>query len=403
MNKSIQNLEEYQLKLFGRKSSMFKEDLEINNDLISKALKNARVLVIGGAGTIGSATCIELIKFNLKALHVVDISENNLVELVRDIRSQQTNYKGDLKTLAIDYGSVEFEVFLNSEQPYEFVLNLSALKHVRGERDPFTLMRMINVNILNVINLISILDIENVNNFFTVSTDKAANPVNLMGASKKIMEMSVLNKSTSLSVSLARFANVGFSDGSLLYGFENRFNKMQPIAAPNDVRRFFVTKSEAGRFCLLSAILGENRNIFFPKESSNLNLLNFSDIAKEIIRSKGFEPMECYSEEEAKVCAIKVISEKKWPCYFFSSDTTGEKPFEEFFTKNEKINFTKYKEIGVIDGKVEEVKLLNEFIREIKILKNNKKWTKSDLVKIFKNTLPELEYNDLNRYLDQRM
>ena len=286
MKKSMDILERHQLKLFGRNEPMFCEDLVNNRDLLSQLLKNSRVLIIGGAGTIGSATCLELIKFDPKDVHIVDISENNLVELVRDIRSQKNEFKGELKTLAIDYGSEEFEAFLNSEKAYDFVLNLSALKHVRGERDPFTLMRMINVNIINVVNLISILKKYTIKNFFTVSTDKAANPANLMGASKKIMEMSLLNESKNLHVTLARFANVGFSDGSLLYGFENRFNKMQPIAAPNDVKRFFIKKRESGRFCLLSAILGNNRNIFFPKESNNLNLLNFSDIAKEVIKAK---------------------------------------------------------------------------------------------------------------------
>jgi len=264
-------------------------------------------------------------------------------------------------------------------------------------------MRMINVNIINVISLISNLKKSSLKNFFTVSTDKAANPVNLMGASKKIMEMSLLNESQDLHVTLARFANVGFSDGSLLYGFENRFNKMQPIAAPNDVKRFFITKSESGRFCLLSAILGENRNIFFPKESTNLNLLNFSDIAKKIIEAKGYQPLECHSEEEARSKMSLVDEKKMWPCYFFRSDTTGEKPFEEFFTSDEKIITERYKEIGIIKGQTTGFDLIKNFINKIVVLKNNGFWTKQDLVDLFKATLPDLDYHDLKRYLDQRM
>ena len=246
MKESLDTLERYQLNLFGRNKPMFYEDLVNNRDLLSQLLKNSRVLIIGGAGTIGSATCLELIKFNPYKIHVIDISENNLVELVRDIRSEFGYINGEFKTFSLDIGSWEFEAYSKTSGKFDYVLNLSALKHVRGERDPFTLMRMINVNIINVINLISILKTNTIKNFFTVSTDKAANPANLMGASKKIMEMSLLNESKNLHVTLARFANVGFSDGSLLYGFENRFNKMQPIAAPNDVKRFFITKSESG-------------------------------------------------------------------------------------------------------------------------------------------------------------
>ena len=251
------------LKLIGRTNTLFNEDIFFYEKELKKLVSKSRFLVIGGAGSIGQAVTREIFKRKPLALHVVDISENNMVELVRDIRSTLGYIDGDFRTFAIDCGSNEYKALINSTKTYDYVL--TALKHVRSEKDPFTLMRLIEVNILNTIQTIKIAKTHGTKKYFCVSTDKAANPVNMMGASKRIMEMFLMRESESIEISTARFANVAFSDGSLLHGFNQRFTKQQPISAPNDVRRYFVTPQESGELCLMSCLLGQNRDIFFPK------------------------------------------------------------------------------------------------------------------------------------------
>ena len=337
-----------ELELLGRKKNLFKDDLSSLNPELKRLIKGKSFLIIGGAGTIGQSVTREIFKFSPDLIHVVDISENNLVELVRDLRSTFSNSKIDFKTFALDVNSQEFDSFIKIHRKYNFVVNLSALKHVRSEKDPFTLSRLIDVNIFNSIKLARISKEINADKYFCVSTDKAANPTNMMGSSKKIMESFLIRESKDLKISFARFANVAFSDGSLLYGFNQRFEKKQPLSAPRDIRRYFLSKEESGILCLLSLIFGKNREIFFPKLTNHLKEINFSDIAKNFIFSKGFEPFECSSEAEAIDSAKELIKKNKYPCYFFNSDTSGEKEIEEFFTKNEKISFDRFKSIGVI-------------------------------------------------------
>ena len=260
------------LKLLGRSKPLFDDDISDQNEKLKDLVQKSRFLVIGGAGSIGQAVTREIFKRNPLSLHVVDISENNMVELVRDIRSTLGYIDGEFKTFAIDCGSIEFEALMRSSKTYDYVLNLSALKHVRSEKDPFTLMRLIEVNVLNTIKTIKMAEAQGTKKYFCVSTDKAANPVNMMGASKRIMEMFLMRESETIEISTARFANVAFSDGSLLHGFNQRFAKRQPISAPNDVRRYFVTPQESGELCLMSCLLGQNRDIFFPKLSEELRL-----------------------------------------------------------------------------------------------------------------------------------
>ena len=257
------------LKLIGRHEVLFDFDVVHHNDYLESEISNARFLVIGGAGTIGQAVVQEIFKRDPKALHIVDISENNMVELVRDLRSTIGYGNGEFKTFALDCGSVEFEALVQNEGPYDYVFNLSALKHVRSEKDPYTLMRMIMVNVFNTVKTLRMAKEMGAKKYFCVSTDKAANPVNMMGASKRIMEMFLMRESLTQDISMARFANVAFSDGSLLHGFNQRFTKKQPFAAPNDVRRYFVTPQESGELCLLSGLLGNNRDIFFPNSVKN--------------------------------------------------------------------------------------------------------------------------------------
>ena len=265
-------------------------------------------------------------------------------------------------------------------------------------------MRMIMVNIFNTIKILHLSKRMNIKKYFSVSTDKAANPVSMMGASKRIMEMFLMRESLNQNISMARFANVAFSDGSLLHGFNQRFAKRQPFSAPNDIRRYFLTSQESGELCLLSGLLGENREIFFPKLSEKQNLISFSNIAVRFLRDHGFEPYECESENEARNMAKELIAKKYWPCYFFSSDTTGEKEFEEFFTENEDLDMDRFRTLGVIRNEPEfdETKLDN-FINGIEAFRKKGTWTKKDIVELYFGILPEFAHKETGKYLDQRM
>ena len=392
------------LNLIGRNKELFSKDiLNSKNDLLEIVSKSS-FLVIGGAGSIGQAVTKEIFKRNPKKLHVVDISENNMVELVRDIRSSFGYIDGDFQTFALDIGSVEYDAFIKADGQYDYVLNLSALKHVRSEKDPFTLMRMIDVNIFNTDKTLQ----QSINNgtkkYFCVSTDKAANPVNMMGASKRIMEMFVNRKSLDIKVSMARFANVAFSDGSLLHGFNQRIEKKQPIVAPNDIKRYFVTPQESGELCLMSCIFGENRDIFFPKLSEDLHLISFADIAIKYLEAKGYEPYLCKDEDEAREMAKTLPQEGKWPCLFTSSDTTGEKDFEEFFTDNETLDMDRFENLGVIKNEANfDDALLNNFQTTLETLKRERAWTKEQIVKLFFKMLPDFGHKETGKYLDGKM
>jgi len=360
--------------------------------------------VIGGAGSIGQAVTREIFKRKPRVLHVVDISENNLAELVRDIRSTLGYVKGDFRTFAVDCGTLEFKSLFAEYAPYDYVFNLSALKHVRSERDPYTLMRLVDVNIFNTIHTLRAAHDAGLKKYFCVSTDKAANPVNLMGASKRIMEIFLMRESINQNVSMARFANVAFSDGSLLHGFNQRFAKRQPFSAPDDVQCYFVTPQESGELCLMSGLLGENREIFFPKLSEKLHLISFSEIACRYLRAHGYEPHECSSEEEARDSVEEFVSKKKWPCYFFKSDTTGEKDFEEFFTENEDLDMNRMKSIGVIRNEASfDPARLDFFADGIAALRARGRWTKNELTELFFSILPEFDHKETGKYLDQRM
>jgi len=392
------------LSMIGRDSALFYSDIATQENSLKNRVHESRILVIGGAGTIGQAVSREIFKRDPKALHVVDISENNMVELVRDLRSTVGYGSGEFKTFAVDCGSVEFEALVKGEGPYDYVFNLSALKHVRSEKDPYTLMRMIMVNVYNTTKTLQLAKEMGAKKYFCVSTDKAANPVNMMGASKRIMEMFLMRESLTQEISMARFANVAFSDGSLLHGFNQRFSKRQPFSAPNDVRRYFVTPQESGELCLLSGLLGGNRDIFFPKLSEKLHLITFSEVAVRYLRERGYEPYECESEDEARDRAEELIANKQWPCYFFKSDTTGEKDFEEFFTYNEDLDMERFETVGVIKNQpdFDEIKL-DDFMDGIEVLRGKGTWTKDEIVKLYFGLLPEFAHKETGKYLDQRM
>jgi FlaA1/EpsC-like NDP-sugar epimerase len=392
------------LELIGRSEPLFSSDIATHDALLRNCVRGARFLVIGGAGSIGQAVTREIFKREPATLHVVDINENSMVELVRDLRSTLGYNAADFRTFAVDSGSREFEALMAVEGPYDFVLNLSALKHVRSEKDPYTLMRLIDVNVFNTLKTLAMARDGGAKKYFCVSTDKAANPVNMMGASKRIMEMFLMRESLTQPISMARFANVAFSDGSLLHGFSQRFAKRQPISAPHDVRRYFVTAQESGELCLLSCLLGENRDILFPKLSEKLHLITFSEIAVRYLSALGFDAHECDSEDEARGRARELISARRWPCYFFKSDTTGEKDFEEFYTDAEDLDMDRFASVGVIrNAATFDAEAIDRFQRGIIGLRDSGRWTKAQIVELFLDMLPSFAHLETGKYLDQRM
>jgi hypothetical protein len=399
------------LSLIGRTQQLFIQDIEANQKQLVEIVSSSRFLVIGGAGSIGQAVTKEIFKRNPLKLHVVDISENNMVELVRDIRSSFGYIEGDFRTFALDIGSVEYDAFIEADGEYDYVLNLSALKHVRSEKDPFTLMRMIQVNVFNTDKTILQSIKKGVKKYFCVSTDKAANPVNMMGASKRIMEMFLMRRSTDIEISTARFANVAFSDGSLLHGFNQRIQKRQPIVAPNDIKRYFVVPQESGELCLMSCVFGENRDIFFPKLNERLHLITFAEIAVNYLKQLGYEPYICSSEEEArhlfenKEKNSRSLSEvKMWPCLFTKSDTTGEKDFEEFFTEKEVLDMNRFENLGVIknDLNIDADKLVR-FENTIQDFRNKGEWSKQEIIDLFHFMIPDFGHKETGKYLDTKM
>ncbi|MCS0024732.1 UDP-N-acetylglucosamine 4,6-dehydratase [Vibrio antiquarius] len=392
------------LPLIGRTEALFTQDIENHEVELSRIVSESSFLVLGGAGSIGQAVTKEIFKRNPKKLHVVDISENNMVELVRDIRSSFGYIDGDFQTFALDIGSLEYDAFIKADGKFDYVLNLSALKHVRSEKDPYTLMRMIDVNVFNTDKTIQQSIDAGSKKYFCVSTDKAANPVNMMGASKRIMEMFLMRKSEQMTISTARFANVAFSDGSLLHGFNQRIQKRQPIVAPNDIKRYFVTPQESGELCLMSCIFGENRDIFFPKLSEALHLISFADIAVKYLEQLGYKPHLCETEEEARQLAHTLPEQGKWPCLFTTSDTTGEKDFEEFFTDKEELDMSRFENLGIIkNDPLYKQELLTLFENSISEMKDEQAWTKEQIVELFFTMIPDFGHKETGKYLDSKM
>jgi FlaA1/EpsC-like NDP-sugar epimerase len=319
------------------------------------------------------------------------------------VRSSIGYIDGDFRTFALDIQSSEFDQYCDEQSGFDYVLNLSALKHVRSEKDPYTLMRMVQVNVLNTIKTVDWSIKTGVKKYFCVSTDKAANPVNMMGASKRIMELFLFEKSKTISISTARFANVAFSDGSLLHGFSQRMIKRQPIVAPNDVRRYFVTPEEAGLLCLFSCILGEGNDIFFPKLTEDLHLSKFSDIAVAFLKEQGKVPRLAESEEEARAFC-ESIKDNEWPCYFAPSDTTGEKDFEEFFRDDESVDWNRFQQLGIVkNNSSASIEALDNFLKGIDNWKLQSNWSKAGMVELFKSLLPEFEHEEKGKYLDAKM
>lgn len=392
------------LAILGRSSPLFRDDLLRHTEELESKVRSGRFLVIGGAGSIGQAVVREIFKRSPRLLHVVDLSENNLVELVRSIRSSLGYIDGEFRTFALDFGSDEFRALLAASQGYDYVLNLAALKHVRSEKDPYTLMRMVKVNILHTESLRRWCAETGVTKFFCVSTDKATNPVNMMGCSKRIMELFLFGRSDELSISTARFANVAFSDGSLLHGFDQRIAQGQPLSVPTDVLRYFITQEESGVLCLLSCLLGENREIFFPKLLGELHLTGFKDIAVRYLESLGYSTVSCDSEQEARDRVFELRQRRQWPVHFFTSDTTGEKPFEEFFQQDADLDLDRFVDVGLVKHKgPENVAKLTHFESSVSAIMRGSRLTKNSMLALFQEMVPEFVHEERERYLDDRM
>lgn len=393
-----------EVEIVGRKKPIFSDDIVDHLEKFKELIKSSKFLVIGGAGSIGSSVVKELFKHDPMQLHVVDLSENNLVELVRDLRSSIGYTTGEFKTFAIDCGSIEFQHLFRENNGYDYVLNLSALKHVRSESNKYTLMRMMKVNVLNAITIHELCSDYEVKKYFCVSSDKAANPANLMGASKSLMEKALFNSNSDVAVSMARFANVAFSDGSLLHGFRKRYEKRQPITAPIDITRYFMTEAEAGQLCLFSCLFGNHGEIFFPRDDEEIRLIGFASIAENFLINHGFSVKSFSSEQEARDNASTCIDDGMWPCYFFKTDTTGEKPYEEFYTGNETLDYSRYSDIGVIVPNYENKTDIQKNIKDdFTRLSNNIHWEKSDIVDLVEYYISSFKHHEKNKYLDEKM
>lgn len=341
------------LQLLDRDTSLFASDIDASKVEINAEIAKSSFLVLGGAGSIGKEVSEQLFKRGAKALHVVDLSENNLVELVRHFRSKYGYNVSNFKTCALDIGSIEFEYFFRNQPTYDYVLNLSAMKHVRSEKDPYSIMRLIEVNIMNTQRSLDLAIKSGCKKYFCVSSDKATNPVNMMGASKRIMEYFLMQKRFDINISTARFANVAFSNGSLLNSFQHRMALRQPLATPNDIKRYFITPEESGILCLLSCLQGKNGDVYFPKLNNKLKPISFTDIAVKFLNSHGFTPEIVKDECEARMLMNTLPKENKWPCLLTKSNTTGEKSVEEFFTSEENVRFDQYADIGIINNNIQ--------------------------------------------------
>ena len=389
----------------GRRESMFLADLESHRDELTESVRERRVLVIGGAGTIGSSFIRAILPLKPAELVVVDLSENGLTELTRDLRSTCGMFVPEkYRTYPLSFADPVFESIFRNEKGFEIVANFSAHKHVRSEKDVYSVRALLENNVLKARRLLEQLAVFPPEHFFCVSTDKAANPVNIMGASKRIMEDLIMAYSDRFPVATARFANVAFSNGSLLAGFLERVMKRQPFSSPSDVRRYFVSPEESGQICMLACLLGRNREIFFPKLGEE-QMMTFSSIGDAFLRSLGYEPVYCDSEEDARRFASHMSDDtKKWPVYYFHSDTTGEKDYEEFYVPGEKLNLDRFESLGVIEGiQGRPIKELYAFLERLETRLAEPDVTKSRIVDELSRFLPNFVHVEKGKNLDQKM
>lgn len=389
----------------GRSTSLFAADLATHETALKAGIEGKSVLVIGGAGTIGSSFIRALLPFRPERLVVVDLSENGLTELTRDLRSADGQYVPPIYlTYPISFGDAVFERMLRAEGPFDIVAHFAAHKHVRSEKDRFSIEAMLENNVLSTARLLDLLTESPPEHFFCVSTDKAANPANVMGASKKLMEEAVLAYAAQLPATTARFANVAFSNGSLPAGFLERLAKRQPLSAPNDVLRYFVSPEESGQLCLLACITGEPGDIFFPRLEEP-QMLTFSAIADALLEQWGYEPVRCGSEDEARALAASLEpGDRRWPVYYFTSDTSGEKGFEEFYTSSEEVDWNRFAALGVVKGRAtQDVAGIRQLDADLRALFARQELSKEDIVAVLTRLVPTFRHVETGRSLDQKM
>jgi len=383
------------------KKISFEIDISSNNSLLLNEINNKRILVIGGAGTIGSSYIKQVLKYKPSKITVVDINENGLTELTRDLRSSNLlDYNPEYITYPVNLLSDTFDKIFNSDS-WQVVANFSAHKHVRSEKDKISVEALIKNNVYGAIKLLNLCENNTPNYFFSVSTDKAANPVNIMGASKSLMEKLILSKKEKFRVSTARFANVAFSNGSLLDGFIYRLNKKQPLSCPSDIKRFFVTPKQSGQICLLATFLGNTGNIFFPKLDFYKDQIYFKEIALDFLKENGFEPELVQSEKEAKEFDFDK-NPTRYPIFFFKTDTSGEKTYEEFYTEEEDYEIDTYDSLGFIN--TPNIKISFEGVEsDFEGVFNNSSSNKLDIIKIIKKYVPDFMHIETGKHLDQKM
>jgi len=387
-----------------RQESFFVKDIEANREELSAKITGKSVLVIGGAGTIGSSFIKAILPFRPKKLTVVDYSENGLTELTRDLRSAYNEFiPQHYITYPFDFGSDIFAKMYRTNQ-FDIVACFAAHKHVRSEKDHLAIEAMVKNNVFNTKAILDLAMENPPEHFFSVSTDKAANPVNVMGASKKLMEKVLMAYSNELKISTARFANVAFSNGSLLFGFIQRILKRQPLSSPNDVKRYFVSPIESGQLCMLACVLGKTKNIFFPKLDES-QMMTFSTIAEHFLREIGMEPDYCESDEEARTKAANwKYGMKKYPVYFFKTDTSGEKSFEEFFTKEDQVNMNRFEALGVIENdSVPNIESVNSILQEFEKMFKDADVNKASIVSLLSTHLSDFHHIETGKSLDQKM
>lgn len=388
-----------------RPVSLFQNDIDEHYDELTEKINGKKILVVGGAGSIGSSFIKTILPFRPASLIVVDINENALAELTRDLRSTKGMYiPEEYIPYPMDYSSMVFERMFRLRKGFDVVANFSAHKHVRSEKDLFSVEALLQNNVINARKLLELMKEFPPEEYFCVSTDKAANPVNIMGASKRAMEDIIFSYSDFFPVKTARFANVAFSNGSLPAGFLARIEKRQPISAPNDVKRYFVSPIESGQICMLACMLGNNREIFFPKLREEQEM-TFSKIAEELLRVKGYKIQYCDSDEQAISMAADLSDESNiYPVHFSGSDTTGEKPYEEFFTNLEKTDMNRFEALGVITdikGKTQED--IEIFIRDLSMAFVNESISKKDIIEIIQSFLPNFMHHEMGKSLDDKM
>ncbi len=384
-----------------REQSMFAGDIEANKEVLSREIKGKRACVIGGAGSIGSSFIKALLRFKPKQLIVVDLNENGLVELTRDLRSSaDIMVPEDYRTYTLDFASPIFERIFREEKGFDIVANFSAHKHVRSERDKYSVQALIENNDIKAKKLMDLMMVHKPSHFFCVSTDKAANPVNIMGASKRILEDLIMAYSGEFNITTARFANVAFSNGSLPDGWMHRLKKRQPLAAPNDVKRYFVSPEESGQICLLACVLGKSGEIFFPKLGEE-QMMRFSDICDEFVREQGFGKHMCSSDDEAKQFAP---TDSEWPVVYTGSNTTGEKAYEEFYVEGEELNMERFKSLGVVEKSQRHTMAeVDKLLGELEQIFAKPEFTKAEVVEAIKGFIPTFEHVEKGKNLDSKM